>query len=290
MRYHFYYILHIFHGIYLNLFSNRLRVLAYHTIEDPDKFEKQLLYLKQNFNIIDLATLKNHLNSNSQLPEKSLIVTFDDGDISVFNNGLPLFIKHEIPSVLFVITNLLNTTEPFWWDQIRYYLDGKDGEAKSWEVKQWPNKKRVDYLESLIVNSDKSKLQKAQLNGTQLEQLQAAGMQIANHSHTHPMFNQCSAKELQDEINSSSKILNDLGFQANIFAYPNGNFDSDAEKALNDGGVEIAFLFDHKINSKKINPLRISRIRVDTDTDMREFKAKVSGLHSYIYHNFKRSV
>lgn len=287
MRKKLYNALNYFQGVYLNLASGNLRVLAYHTIEDPGKFEKQLLYLKQHFNIIDLDTLKSHLKTESKLPKKSLLITFDDGDISVLENGLPLFKKYMIPSILFVITNLINTKEPFWWDQIRYYLPGEEGEKKSWDVKKWPNKDRVDFLRNLIESSDKSELQKTQLSTLQLEQLQEAGMQIANHSHTHPMFNQCSAGELQEEIKTSSGILDKLGFQGNIFAYPNGNFDPASEKALKDGGIEIAFLFDHKINTKQINPLRISRIRVDSDISIKEFKVKISGLHSYIYHNFK---
>jgi len=288
MRARLYGALNYFQNFYLNLLAGNLRVLAYHTVHDPAKFEKQLHYLKEHFHLIDLHTLKNHLNKGEKLPNRSLLITFDDGDISVFENGLPLFKKYKIPSVLFVITKLIGTSDPYWWDQIRYCLGGEEGHKKSWEAKTWKNEERIDYLEKLTNNSEKPQLKKDQLKNSQLKQLREAGMEIANHSHTHPMFDRCTERELRYEISSSSKLLADLGFHKNVFAYPNGNYDPKAENILKKEGIEMAFLFDHKVNSKIINPLRISRIRVDSDTDIKEFKVKVSGFHSFLYHNLRK--
>ena len=288
MRARLYGALNYFQNIYLNLLAGNLRVLAYHTVHDPAKFEKQLHYLKEHFHLIDLHTLKNHLNKGEKLPKRSLLITFDDGDISVFENGLPLFKKYKIPSILFVITKLIDTSDPYWWDQIRYYLGGDEGHKKSWEAKTWKNEERLDYLEKLAGNSEKPQLKKDQLNNIQLKQLREAGMQIANHSHTHPMFDRCTEQELKYEISSSSKLLADFGFHKNVFAYPNGNYDPKAENILKKEGIEMAFLFDHKVNPKTIHPLRISRIRVDSDTDIKEFKVKVSGFHSFLYHNLRK--
>lgn len=115
-------------------------------------------------------------------------------------------------------------------------------------------------------------------------------MIIANHSHTHPMFDQCNSDELKYELQKSTEVLESMDYQAKVFAYPNGNFDPTAEQELIKEGVKMAFLFAHKLNEKNINPLRIFRIRVDSDTNLKEFKVKVSGLHSFIYHNFRKKI
>ena len=279
----------LLNGLFTRKYSDKLRVLAYHTVEDSVVFDKQIHYLKNNFQIINLELLNRHLFQNFPLPEKPLLITFDDGDISIREKGLDILIKHQVPSVLFVITSLINTNKAYWWDEIRYYGEN-DGNRMSWEVKSWKNKERLIYLQNLIKSSTKPKLQKEQLNNSQLEQLSKAGMQIANHSHTHPMFDRCSKYELEQELRTSVDILNKLGYQPDIFAYPNGNFNATSELELKNAGIKLAFLFDHKINEKQINPLRISRIRVDSDIDLKEFKVKVSGFHSFIYHNFRKKI
>ncbi|WP_299153961.1 polysaccharide deacetylase family protein [uncultured Christiangramia sp.] len=289
MRQRLYDTLNYFQKIYSKIYSNNLRVLAYHTINDSSEFEKQIKYLKENFNIIDLDILEGHLFKNKKLPSKPLLITFDDGDISVYNNGLSLFTKYNIPSILFVITSLINTTKPFWWDQIRHHIDGEKGESKSWEVKNWSNKQRITYIEKLILESPKAPLNAEQLSSSQLNDLSKSGMEIGNHSSTHPMFDQCETEEIKDELQTSISCLKDLGFHYNVFAYPNGNYDNSSEQELVNSGIKMAFLFDHKINKRKVDPLRISRIRVDSNTNLKEFKVKVSGFHSYIYHNFRKN-
>ena len=73
-----------------------------------------------------------------------------------------------------------------------------------------------------------------------------------------------------------------------IFAYPNGNYDGRVEEVLVENKIAMTFLFDHKINNSNIHPLRISRIKVDSDNDLHEFKVKISGFHPFLYNNFLR--
>ena len=56
------------------------------------------------------------------------------------------------------------------------------------------------------------------------------------------------------------------------------------EIQLKNLGMELIFLFDHKVNKKNLDPYNISRIRVDSDMTIEELKAKVSGLHPIIHH------
>lgn len=260
--------------------NKSLHVLAYHTVRDSTNFEIHLSYLKKNYSVISVDQLLEWYKSNIKLPKKPMLITFDDGDLSVYQNALPLLKKYKIPAILFVITDLINSQKAFWWDEFEYYLGREEGNKKAWEVKTWANNKREAFLEELRNNSSKPLLKYKQLTTAQLKEMQEAGIMIANHSHTHPMFDQCTDQELEYEIKSSIEILKDLGFTHDVFAYPNGNYSELAEERLKEFGIKQVFLFDHKIHKSSLNPLRISRLAVNDNTPMWKFKLILSGWHT----------
>ncbi len=281
MRNIFYRILSWFTIPFIGFSKKKLRVLAYHTVNDEVSFEKQLIYISKNFNVISSDDLKQHLLQNKALPEKALLITFDDGDISVLEKGLPVLKKYNLPAVLFVITELINTSKPFWWYEMEQLLDKKTADSKVWEVKKMTNTERLAYMDEIRSLSE-SQIKQRQLTTKELKLLHSSNITVANHSHTHPMFDKSTVEELESEMNMAHDYLKENGFAYEMFAYPNGNYDLTAEKVLSEKGIEYAFLFDHLINDRKINPLRISRIRVNAEDNLYEFKAKVSGLHSLI--------
>ena len=257
-----------------------LKILAYHTIYDTINFEKQLKFIISNYSIISIKDLILFFEKKQKLPKNPLLITFDDGDLSVYNNAFPLLNKHQLPAVLFVITDLIDSKKPFWWKEIQYYLGKNEGNEKVWEVKTWPNRRREDFLESLKENSQKPILEYRQLTTTQLGEMQVANICIANHSQSHPMFDQCTTEELEKEMERSTTTLQDLGFTPDVFAYPNGNYSSKSENILRKWDIKLSFLFDHNINKRKINPLRISRLAVDDATPLWKLKFILSGWHS----------
>jgi peptidoglycan/xylan/chitin deacetylase (PgdA/CDA1 family) len=266
-----------------NYFSrNRLRVLAYHDIIDPNIFEQQLLWLKSEYNIIDVPSLKAHLLQKKKLPSNPLLITLDDGDRSVYTHGLPVLKKHQISCCLFIVTELIGTNKDFWWNTIRKN-EKKKGLSET-EIKKVINlNKSVPNEQRLRNLAEYNITYKEQLAIDEVKILNEQGVYIANHSHTHPMFDKLEKGELVEELEQVRAFFeeNEVGDYA-VFAYPNGNFCGSTENLLLNNGIKIAFLFDHKVNAKKMNPLRISRIAVDSNTPLSEFKTKVSGLHPLI--------
>jgi peptidoglycan/xylan/chitin deacetylase (PgdA/CDA1 family) len=286
MRNKFYIVLSWFTLPFLWFYRNRLRVLAYHTVNNPTNFEKQLNYISTHFTVITPIELKEHLYHNKKLLKNAVLITFDDGDSTVLENGLPLLEKYNFPATLFVITELVGTSKPFWWYEMEQLLDKSSANSKVWEVKKIPNAERVAYLDE-IRNKNQRKITQRQLTLEELKLMQSKNITIANHSHTHPMFDKSTSEELDFEMQMTSNYLLENGFEHELFAYPNGNYDLESEKILKKHGIKFAFLFDHFINAKNINPLRISRIRVNTEDNLNEFKTKVTGQHSLIM-NFNK--
>lgn len=259
-----------------------LRILAYHTVKDRANFEGHLTYLKQNYSIVSIEQLNHFFYKNTRLPKKPLLITFDDGDLSVYENALPLLKKHNLPATLFVVTDLINSHKPFWWDEIEYYLGKEDGNKKVWEVKNWENKEREDFLTKLRNNLDKPAMKYPQLTTGQLKEMQDSGITIANHSHTHPLFNKCTREELEEELTKSKEQLQDSNFTADIFAYPNGNHSELSEAVLKSKNIKMALLFDHKINKNQVHPLQISRLAANDTTQLWKLKLILSGWHTKV--------
>lgn len=100
--------------------TSGIPVLMYHyvyTEEDrPDelntnyllntKLEEQLKYLKeQQYYFPSYQELAAYVKGDIDLPEKSVVLTFDDGQKGFLNYGIPLLEKYEIPATSFVIAS-----------------------------------------------------------------------------------------------------------------------------------------------------------------------------------------
>ncbi|WKK84213.1 polysaccharide deacetylase family protein [Marivirga arenosa] len=241
--------------------ANFKKFIAYHTFNPNNNLGKHLKYLKS----------------------QKVLITVDDGHLSFCKNAFPLLKQYQIPTFLFIIPSLINTEIPFWWDEVMYYLGNEKGSKELQRLKLIPNQERLDYLEELRDNSELPPLKQQQLTVAQLKEMQETGIMIANHSFTHPMFDQCTEEELRDELRKTKAFFEKYDLKGyEYFAYPNGNYNELAEKVLIEEGVKYAFLFNHQLNRGKVNPMRISRLSVNDDTPLWKFRFILSGWHSKV--------
>lgn len=273
--------------------DDQLRVLAYHDIQDKEGFRWQLDYLQKYYHIISGATLEKHLSEGTPLPPRSVLITFDDAYPNVYHRAYPLLESAGIPAILFVITSLPNTDQPFWWDEVLYYTPAiwtkKEKHLKLLKVKSWPNTKRVNWLIDIKTKSKLTPLTRKHLKWEQLKEMDEKGITIANHTHRHPILDKCDEATITDEITTANTILGQQKVNGqNYFAYPNGNASATAESFLQKSGYRLVFLFDHQVNAKQLNPLRISRLSVNATTPAALFKFILSGGHSKLLNLRKR--
>lgn len=104
----------------LNLINDNrgVPVLYYHSVLEsadnevtitPEKLRAELKYIKdQGYTTITISELKNYLLHNSPIPEKSIVITFDDGYMDNYYNAFPILKDLDMVATIFCITSELD--------------------------------------------------------------------------------------------------------------------------------------------------------------------------------------
>lgn len=195
-------------------------ILYYHRIDNvkhdphllsvtPENFEKQLLYLKNNFNIISLKELVSDIK-DKKTKRRSVVITFDDGYADNLYKALPILEKLKIPATIFVISGKVNSMEPFYWDEQTDKIDRGRSLTK----------------QELITLS------------------QNPLIEIGAHTMNHPHLSTLSIMEQEYEISDSKKKLEDLlNKPITLFSYPFGgaeDFNNKTIEILKKTGLECS--------------------------------------------------
>jgi biofilm PGA synthesis lipoprotein PgaB len=76
-----------------------------------DTFKRQLAAIARGgYHVVDLETLRAHLEHGAPLPSKPLVLTFDDNGHGIYENAFPLLRRYHFPATMFVHTNFVGTT------------------------------------------------------------------------------------------------------------------------------------------------------------------------------------
>ncbi len=92
----------------------------------PEMFEAQLKLLRDNgFTTITLRQLYEYLAIGTPLPDKPIILTFDDGYNDNYTNAFPLLRKYGMSGTFFVLTGPADEGNPAYltWDMIQAMSD-----------------------------------------------------------------------------------------------------------------------------------------------------------------------
>jgi len=106
-------------------------ILMYHNVSDdtppstsvtPETFKKHMQYLADNgFHIWSLSSVLTHLKNAKPIPEKTVIITFDDAYESVYSQAFPVLKEKSWPFTVFVTTHYIDEayTNFMSWQQLR---------------------------------------------------------------------------------------------------------------------------------------------------------------------------
>lgn len=149
----------------------RLPILMYHYLSTPppgadvyrldlsvtpEHFEQQLAYLREaGYQSISLEQLLRYLALGEPLPEKPIVLTFDDGYRDNYENALPLLQKYGFTASFFLVTKPIDDGDPNYlsWDMvIEMSRAGMEFGAHTYRHADLTND-NIDYLVYEIVGS-----------------------------------------------------------------------------------------------------------------------------------------
>ncbi|WP_320122772.1 polysaccharide deacetylase family protein [uncultured Sphaerochaeta sp.] len=115
----------------------KLLVLLYHNVvfgrtgnvynRDLYNFENDLLFVKRNYT---LTNFKQLLTSSNDTKTDKAIITFDDGDLSLYAIVFPLFKAYELEATIFLVPSYIGEVGYMSWDQVREMSDYRTGDGR----------------------------------------------------------------------------------------------------------------------------------------------------------------
>lgn len=104
-------------------------VLNYHKVDNfhhalsvsPNEFEEQIKYLHENgYHTITPDQLIAYLKYGTDLPDRPILITFDDGYLDNYTNAYPILKKYGYTATIFLVTNLVGHDHRFVsWEQVK---------------------------------------------------------------------------------------------------------------------------------------------------------------------------
>ena len=177
--------------------SRALPILAFHALDDrpavaalpPRVFGRGIARLRERgHRTLGLLEAVDCVRRGTPFPGRTVVVTFDDGYRSVYEEAFPVLQHHGMTATVFLTV-------------------GEPGASASGD--------RLPSLEG-----------RPMLSWTEIREMQHAGITFGAHTLTHPDLTRLPAGLIEIEVRASKATIEDrLGTPVVCFAYPYGRYD-----------------------------------------------------------------
>lgn len=306
----------LFNSKLVNLFKrlpmrNKLVILNYHRIRssgsqfrtafddgvysvDEDEFARQIKWLKHNTLILSENELISHHGNSGFLPPMTstpcVVITFDDGYRDNYTVALPILKFFEVPAILFVATQMINTRQLSWWDIIaflvkhsrkpfiavnsqKFFLPDQQQDAILFFQQRMKQEQyeKTKYLLSELSEACDVALPDSAMQDPEIltweEIREMAGHQIAigSHTHTHRVLSTISLSSQKEEMILSKLVIEEnIGSPVLTISYPVGELrfiTAETAAIAADSGYLLGFTTNTGVNDwNNIQPYGVKRI------------------------------
>lgn len=166
-----------------------------------------------------------------ELPEKTVLLTFDDAFADFYTAALPILRQHALAATLYIPT--------------RYV-----GASSRWLRAE-------------------GETDRSMLTWAQLREIASSGVECAAHSHTHPQLDRIPARQVAEEVFRPKQVLEDrLQIPVGSFAYPFGYYNRFVRQAVEDAGYSSACAVNDLTSTARDDDLLLPRLTVSAVTDV----------------------
>ncbi|BBY59666.1 polysaccharide deacetylase family protein [Mycolicibacterium sarraceniae] len=226
-------------------------ILMYHAVAErppsttrrlsvsPRALEEQLAYLvAHGFTGLTFAQLARAFRSGTELPERPVALTFDDGYADFVSDAWPILSRYGFSATVFVTTG--------WIADAGAHAAGRSPDR----MMSW----------------------------AQIRELAASNIEIGAHSHSHPELDQIDVAQMSHELMGSRELLeNGIGRGVTTLAYPFGYASARVRAAARTAGFESAAAVRNMRATRSDDPFMLPRLTIRRATSMASFAAMVSG-------------
>lgn len=280
-------------------------ILCYHRVADlpnsprrlwvsPQRFAEQLEVLTCHFTPISLSELIARLRLGS-VPDKAVVITFDDGYADNFWNAKPILERYGVPATIFVTTGFVGTKKEFYWDELERLLLRDDnlseicleinGKKHRWRLTTKIERLKAyheihDALTPLLPSEREAILEQLRcrlseqkegrntccvMTVDELIKIAEDGLvEIGAHTVNHPDLSIIPPELQWQEITASKQQLEEwLNRPIRWFAYPYGRANTVTKKLVRDAGFEAACAMSLGIVNKHTDPFGLPRFFVE---------------------------
>lgn len=250
--------------------KKKVPILMYHSISahatpkyrpfavPPEMFASHMAYLCQHLYTPITVTqfVRAVAQGGSTLPERPVVLTFDDGFADFFTEALPILQQYNFPATLYVVTGFIGNTSR--WMQ-------REGEGM-----------------------------RTMLTWEQVSEINASDIECGGHSQWHHQLDTLPVSEARDEIVRSKKLIEDhLGQEISTFAYPHGYHSTTIKRLVREAGYTSACAVVYAMSSTTPDPFALTRLRMGADTSIDVLAAllakPIPSIGTTIYLRFRAS-
>jgi len=304
---------------------NRLAILCYHSLAGADEHvwdpalymapsrleERFAFFQREGYNVLSLTEGMRRLTEGS-LPERSLVLTFDDGTRDFANLVVPLLEKYGFPATVYLSTWYCGRPDPVFGVFAKYVLwKGRQqyGGGPLWQLGSGWDLHSMPGLDRLIT-AFRHKARELRLSSedrlgvledlaqklgvdyaaawtqTNFHLMTPAQVQAVSRSplvqvelHTHHHRTPLDRDLFQAEIRENRRRIEEMtGIRPHHFCYPSGVFDSNFLPWLQELDVHSATTGEGGLASQANHPLLLPRVVDTTNLSLDRLAIWVSGV------------
>lgn len=264
------------------------------------EFEKQIQYFSKHFNILNPNVLTDPDASDLSKNETNIIITFDDGYENNYQFAFPVLKKYNCPAIIFPVTSLIDTDEATWYDKIditknqiteetlknriKPLLEEITGKTYSRiairdiknELKQLSTLQKERFFDNYFKFISSKSLNELtllpyykMLSKKQIKELQESNLiHFGSHTHTHPNLDAISSEEVEFELITSKKILEEITQKdINSIAFPDGAYNANVKENARKNNYKIQYAVDFRLDNDQFEKDIFKRFSVSNTTN-----------------------
>jgi peptidoglycan/xylan/chitin deacetylase (PgdA/CDA1 family) len=167
-------------------------------------FHQQMRYLSDHdFQCMHFAGAVRRVEQGQRLPDKSFVLTFDDGCRDFYTHAAPILEEFGFTAIVFLVAGQLGSNS------------------------EWRGRSGADAVPLMTVG--------------QIRELAGRGFAFGSHTLTHPRLPDVDQQHAEREIRESKQVLEDcLGAPIEFLSYPYGASDDGIREIVADSGYAAA--------------------------------------------------